>query len=362
MAASHDEAFFALPKYLQRRIDSAFDSTFKRASRVHTVPGSSEPAAKRKKLNPEESAAGGGGFLLDESQSGGGGFILDDQNVDSGGGFLMEDAPGNESGGGFVVEDSSMPVDDDVPENAESEESLRIPLSFIPTALQLLDLDPDDEQVLAVFRNAASDWNNSNEDTADEALAVSQKDWRAVCAILLEPGAGDSGTEGGEFISNAEDDASSDFDIQMHSGDEDNPDSDDNYEPDPSPTKSSRRTRSSTKAAAGGKRRARFSRDSSDSEESEFDAKSRPLTSRQKAACLETFAMFFPDASTESEDDLRNRRIMLTDIQRVAKLLGEKLKAEEFQMLEMLEVFSTSPDKSMSLQDFERMMVTAKLV
>ena len=31
------------------------------------------------------------------------------------------------------------------------------------------------------------------------------------------------------------------------------------------------------------------------------------------------------------------------------------------QILEMLEAFTTSPDKSMSLSDFERMMVTAKL-
>lgn len=31
------------------------------------------------------------------------------------------------------------------------------------------------------------------------------------------------------------------------------------------------------------------------------------------------------------------------------------------QIVEMLEAFSSSPDKSMNLSDFERMMVTAKL-
>jgi len=51
---------------------------------------------------------------------------------------------------------------------------------------------------------------------------------------------------------------------------------------------------------------------------------------------------------------------MIADIQRVAKLLKEKITAED--MLEMLDVFSTSPDKSMGLEDFERMMVAAKLV
>lgn len=33
----------------------------------------------------------------------------------------------------------------------------------------------------------------------------------------------------------------------------------------------------------------------------------------------------------------------------------------EFQIIEMLEAFSTSPDKSMSLGDFEKMMIAAKL-
>ena len=67
---------------------------------------------------------------------------------------------------------------------------------------------------------------------------------------------------------------------------------------------------------------------------------------------------------------------MIKDITRVADLLKENLKTEEvcalhltvafltqvIKILEMLGAFSTSPDKSMNLADFERMMVLTKLV
>jgi len=82
----------------------------------------------------------------------------------------------------------------------------------------------------------------------------------------------------------------------------------------------------------------------------------RPLTARQQKTCLTTFALFFPEAS---EQDLPFQRIMIKDIQRVAKLLGEKIKAED--VVEMVNMFSTSADKSMSLDDFGRMMVAARL-
>ena len=66
-------------------------------------------------------------------------------------------------------------------------------LLTILSALQLLDLPPDDEQVLAVFPNAASGWGGSDRNTADEdALGVLRKDFFAVCAILFKPGADES--------------------------------------------------------------------------------------------------------------------------------------------------------------------------
>ncbi|KAJ4499390.1 hypothetical protein C8R41DRAFT_915600 [Lentinula lateritia] len=374
----HDQAFFTLPQHMQRRIDAAFLSAIKHARSLevttsgHSDLDSAEPPLKRRKISThtELFVDSRGGFIVDSPKNGqgGGGFILNDTDVAGNG--------DGEGGGGFItdVNMSNAPAVDD---------SSQIPLSCIPTALQLLDLPPDDEQVLAIFRNAASGWDNHDGSRSDDNLEVTRADWRAVCTILLEPGVGDdgmadgrrrqSGSPGGdaEYVEeNAEDDVDMQYD--------DEPESDDDYEPGPSSATSfkSRSTRRHTPATnkvhvAGSKRRTRGSRfrtaetdsdagedtdgEDTDDDQEGTDSRTRRLTVRQKATCLETFRLFFPDA----KDDLPTRRILLADIQRVAKLLGEKLKAEE--MLEMLEVFSTAPDKSMDLQDFERMMIEAKL-
>ncbi|KAJ3511345.1 hypothetical protein NMY22_g15678 [Coprinellus aureogranulatus] len=81
------------------------------------------------------------------------------------------------------------------------------------------------------------------------------------------------------------------------------------------------------------------------------------LSAKQKQAAFDTFALFFPDVK---EEQLKTKRLMIKDVQRVAGLLKEKIKAEE--MIDMLEMFSTSPDKSMSYDDFVRMLVAAGLV
>ncbi|KAJ3925533.1 MAG: hypothetical protein NXY57DRAFT_967668 [Lentinula lateritia] len=380
----HDQAFFTLPQHMQRRIDAAFLSAIKHARSLevttsgHSDLDSAEPPLKRRKISThtESSVDSGGGFIV----NGGGGFILNDTDVagnGDGGGFITDVNMSNASASRFVREDEDL--DDSAPFFLpEVHDSSQIPLSSIPTALQLLDLPPDDEQVLAIFRNAASGWDNHDGPRSDDNLAVTRADWRAVCTILLEPGVGDdgmadgrrrqSGSPGGdaEYVEeNAEDDVDMQYD--------DEPESDDDYEPGPSSATSfkSRSTRRHTPATnkvhvAGSKRRTRGSRfrtaetdsdagEDTDDDQEGTDSRTRRLTVRQKATCLETFRLFFPDA----KDDLPTRRILLADIQRVAKLLGEKLKAEE--MLEMLEVFSTAPDKSMDLQDFERMMIEAKL-
>jgi len=67
--------------------------------------------------------------------------------------------------------------------------------------------------------------------------------------------------------------------------------------------------------------------------------------------------LFFPDVA---DDKLDEQRIMIRDIIRVSDLLKEKIKADE--ITEMLAAFSTSPNGSMSLADFERMMVVAGMV
>jgi len=60
------------------------------------------------------------------------------------------------------------------------------------------------------------------------------------------------------------------------------------------------------------------------------------------------------------DGELDCQKIMIKDVTRVANLLKEKIKAEE--IIEMLDAFSTSPDKSMNLQDFARMMIATKLI
>ncbi|KAJ3810795.1 hypothetical protein F5876DRAFT_41087 [Lentinula aff. lateritia] len=339
----HDQAFFTLPQHMQRRIDAAFLSAIKHAHSLevttsHSDLDSAEPPLKRRKISThnELSVDSGGGFIV----NGGGGFMLNDTDVagngdgEGGGGFITDVNMSNASAGGFVREDEDL--DDSEPFSVpEVDDSSQIPLSCIPTALQLLDLSPDDEQVLAIFRNAASGWDNHDGSRSDDNLAVTRADWRAVCTILLEPGVGDDVMADRSRPGGEEDDAEDDADMQY----DDEPESDDDYEPGPS---------SATRF------KSRSTRHTDDDQEG-TNSRTRRLTVRQKATCLETFRLFFPDA----KDDLPTRRILLADIQRVAKLLGEKLKAEE--MLEMLEVFSTAPDKSMDLQDFERMMIEAKL-
>ncbi|KIL62234.1 hypothetical protein M378DRAFT_165925 [Amanita muscaria Koide BX008] len=76
-----------------------------------------------------------------------------------------------------------------------------------------------------------------------------------------------------------------------------------------------------------------------------------------KDACLEAYSLFFPGAPLE---DVSTRRITVQEIQQAAGTLGTKLTTVEIN--EMLEMFSSSPDKSMAFDDFNRMMTVAKLV
>ncbi|KAL5637774.1 hypothetical protein ACGC1H_002139 [Rhizoctonia solani] len=96
--------------------------------------------------------------------------------------------PGSDEEGGFFND-----------EQVSEEEHTSIPLSMIPAGLQMLDLPPDDEDVINVFRNAATGWESrpgaprrrgsesDNEVPVDKdaGLSVLREDWRAVCAVLL---------------------------------------------------------------------------------------------------------------------------------------------------------------------------------
>ncbi|KAI0658028.1 hypothetical protein C8Q70DRAFT_918680 [Cubamyces menziesii] len=338
---AYDPAFAALPFHLQERIDAAFDTA--------QLPDSDElePTRKRRKVehSPQPQP---GGFLVDEP------------------------APG-----GFIPKPSASGGS-----SSDSERRTHIPFSLIPTALQILDLAPDDEDVLSVFRNAASGWGELKRGRADEnelergsnqedGALVSRKDWRAVCAALLDTGADDrddvhmdedglvdrspTGTDRPE---EAPSDSGEDY-VQSDGGDSDvevEDDSDDDYRGEGGGFVRSKKMKTSPKTRGGTRTLSGKGRSTAESDEEERGKEPRGLTTRQKKECRAAFSLFFPDVT---DDELDKQRIRIKDITRVAKLLKEKVTAEE--TVEMLEAFSTAADKSMGLADFERMMIAAKL-
>ena len=287
-----------------------------------------------------------------------------------------------------------------------------IPFTQIPTALSLLNLPPD-EQVLAVFRNAASGWSRMDvniEGQDEQQGVVSRKDFQAICAALLDSHEGESegfvveGTnvpegggfliddtnisegggfliddtnisegggflidntnipEGGGFlIDNTNvpegggflvedtetlsrtrrstrfrgshiDGEESDFTPESEGEGYKDPYSEseeetsaDEYVEVPSTRRSNRSLKFKTK----------LSSDSDDSEEE--DPTSKPLSPHQHKDARLAFALFFPDVPSS---DLEKQRIMIKDIDRVAKLLKEKLKAEEVSNYNSIKVCS----------------------
>ncbi|KZS87006.1 hypothetical protein SISNIDRAFT_447215 [Sistotremastrum niveocremeum HHB9708] len=305
-----------LPPRTLRRIDRAFQLAL---SECETQDKDGSRPNKRRKVTVSPPPIGDGG-----------GFMVEDDDEQQQGGFVNDD----------VDEESSHTI---------SPES--IPLSMIPRALQILDLPPDDDEILSVFQNAATGWGTE----LNGPQYVSHKDWRAVCAVLLHVEADqasvvpDSSSPGG-FM--PEDDEDSGEDWQKNAEDSfpsSDPD-DDEYvlESQPRPSTSKRRERAT-------KRRA--SRASSDESDDEEEDEPKGPTPRQKRESRKAFALFFPDVS---EKDLDLQQIKIKDVDRVAKMLNEKLKADD--IVEMLEYFSSTSDKSVGLADFEKMMITARLV
>ncbi|KAI0793998.1 hypothetical protein C8Q74DRAFT_1347097 [Fomes fomentarius] len=350
----YDSTFHRLPPALKQRIDRAFDVA------IDSPPHPFRHPRKRRRLDQDV-----------EKQHGG--FIVDDIPA---GGFLPEDFAPEEDG--FVQEESSAPggfIPDDLGQDGDK---AHIPMSLIPSALQLLDLPPNDEDALSVFRNAASGWGQSSRNAQSashdsEDPLVSRKDWRAVCTALLDTGAtsddvdmadasmpvsGDDGDVAEEVSDSAEEYIqSSGSDIE--SGD----DSDSDYQ-EGGFVRASRPSKTSAKVArtsssAAQTRRTRTERESlpsSSTDSGEDSVNPHRLTARQRKECRAAFALFFPNMA---DKDLEKQRIGIKNVTRVAELLKEKISAEE--TLEMLEAFSTAPDKSMGLVDFERMMIAAKL-
>lgn len=255
---SDDPVFLALPLSLRRQIDDAFDTSASRNSQRTPIAGDDILA---------------GGFIIDDAECGGSSDDIDGP-------------------GGFVPEDNDI----------DSEADSYVPLSSIPDALQPLGLETDDE-VLAVFRNAATGWGAWSTD----AQGVCKKDWRAVCAVLL----GDQGAEAGESgKENIEIDEGSgsegdEYEVSEPSS-EPEEESAEEYEDDGIVRNSSKATKTSSKTSAS--------------------RNLIRLTEEQKAVCRADFAKFFP-ASTDAQ--LEHQRITAHEIMHASDLLKEKLKPDD---------------------------------
>ncbi|KAF4563945.1 hypothetical protein AB1N83_010361 [Pleurotus pulmonarius] len=343
-----EAAFTALPKTLQAKIDDAFTS----------VSQSHPPRPLSETRSPFADTEAGGG------------------------------------GGGFLVEDT---VVDDVQINTVA--SACIPLASIPAALEALDLPPNDRQILAVFRDAAE---SDHEDgaggrgAAGEGLTVSRGQWRAVCAVLLEGAspspspsspsspspssparereerktatrprrskaayapvaasnhadadadADDSGDDSEPYVASDDSDHDMEPERARYDDDDDDDGSDDEYtgHPPSKPSKSSKATKATKSNIKSPKKAFR-----------KLSLSALP----DSQASLDAFALFFPSVPRDAEE-LKARKIMLKDLQAAMKSAGETYKADELK--EMLDLFSTSPDKSISFADFENIMAATGL-
>ncbi|KAF7973924.1 hypothetical protein HWV62_13982 [Athelia sp. TMB] len=252
-----------------------------------------------------------------------------------------------------------------------NDEGDSIPLSSIPDALASLNI-PVDDDVLQVFNNAASGWSapadSASTSTANGAT-VNRKDFRAVCAVLLDiedeedlegdPEALHADSGGGFLI---EDDTAADtgggFLLPSDQEEEDYEEEEDAYESEPASEDVSDSAGEFTNEQPSTRRtRTRTRHRSSSASSSSSDRAPKPLTASQKKEALIAFALFFPSVP---EDQLPKKRLTIRDITRVASLLKEKISAEE--TIEMLTTFSTSPDGSMGLADFEKMMQAAGML
>lgn len=177
---------------------------------------------------------------------------------------------------------------------------LQIPLTLIPAALQYLDLPPDDPEICSIFRNAASGWSSSSPNIRRNEEYVSRDDWRARAQI---PGSCEEDDEESGSCRESDDDSAEsttgDLDGEYIEGE-------------------------TSRRKPGGPRKAELLSPSTKALDTQ------KLTPHQRQACLDAFALFFPDASPA---ELPEKKIMMKDIQRVAGLLKEKIKAEEVWLL-----------------------------
>src|SRR6266850_462700 len=252
-----------------------------------------------------------------------GGFLLDG-DADLPGGFLPPSPPA------VALESDDQPS--------------HIPLSHIPYALQLLDLPPDDEEVLDVFRNAATGWGEDHlsfrltahgrkrdsTTTGDEndmaEKLVSLKDWRAVCTALMDDGGDDEGNAEGNDVDGEDLDVAGEY--PSSEPDESSDGSSDEYRV--TDARSRKRSRKSAPAGVSGTTRRTRAR-KTQSETARRRSPPSPgtgadITPRQKHECLRTFLLFFPSVP---EEVAKRKRLGVREVNAAATLLNEKIKTEE---------------------------------
>lgn len=294
-------------------IDHALNRAVQEAKQE--IAGGVERPVKRRRVSREPPEEPAGGFVVEENG----------ENF-------------NEDNGGFVTDGiAAEEVSDD---HFRGNEESHIPLSLVPRALQILDLNPSDQDTLSVFANAAEQpspsdsraWSRNEEGDLEEVVA--RKDFRAVCAVLL-PETFATTTESGRNNMMQMSVPQSPLSSLGESSDafEDAETSEDEYVPEGlkkrgklvkarSPNKSKKVVGEGEPRSARIKSSRKIAHQGSDPQE---------LTSRQKRDALTAFSLFFPELRGEEPDEhvLMERRLGIRDIADAASLIKEKLKAEE---------------------------------
>ncbi|WWC59576.1 uncharacterized protein I303_102133 [Kwoniella dejecticola CBS 10117] len=354
----------------------------------------------------------GRGFML-EGEDAAGGFMLDDDG-DAGGGFIVDE---DEGAGGFVVDEEGqgggeggfMPDEDagtehslknhgenDPPRSTSPSVNKRIPLHLLPSLLTSLGL-PSDEDVLAVFRASASGWEDDDEgrnqppirkkrggEEGDaDAGGVELKDFRAVCAALMEDddidSNGDKDLDGnGDGIEGEEDDQEHTFELPSEeeeselsslSGSEYGQEAQDRStrfrakgKSRASTVKSKDFAETDSSTPAPSRSRARRGRGKRDLEIDQ-SGKVR-LNSRQKELAKDIWEMLKPPQPSGGQQAKRSERAGILgrdEVKKWVRELGEMWTEEE--ITDMVALFSTQHEqRGLSFDDFGGIMLRAGLV
>lgn len=264
---------------------------------------------------------------------------------DAPGGFVLDND--DELPGGFLPPSpSAIALESGV--GSGDDQSSYIPLSRIPYALQLLDLPPDDKEVLSVFQNAATGWGDdqpssrravrerssmatTSDDNDISEERVSLRDWRAVCNALMDDAGGDEDNMEGNGIDG---DEAPDVAGECPTSklEESSGGSSDEYRI--TNTRSRKGSRKSASAAVPGSTRKTRTKKTQSGAARQRSSPSRTtgadITPRQRRECLQTFLLFFPGVP---EEVAKRRRLGVREVNAAATVLNEKIKTEEVRSL-----------------------------